>query len=150
MELNDFLIKAKINTYASRGELAESILEDESKELVYKEGEWKYRDRYFGSNKFTGEEIIWQNGRVIWGMNYYGKCLTNIVSSKEVYQFLKKALRQVQKDRPFRGPIELIEDDWKYFDKSIGDIDDFDGYEKIFFQEKLVYELKYHGGIVCK
>ena len=150
MELKDFLVEAKINTYASKGELTERILKDGSKELIYKEGEWKYRDRYFGSNKFIGEEIVWKNGRVIWGMNYYGKCLIDIVSSKEVYQFLRKALRQVQKDRPFRGPMELMEDDWKYFDKSMGNIDDFEGYEKIFYQEKLVYELKYHGGVVCR
>lgn len=150
MTLNEFLVKAKINTYANSDEIGERELEDGSKELIYGWGEWKYRDRYFGSNKFIGEEIIWQNRKVIWAMNYYGGVITDEVSVKRVYEFLKKALRQVKKDRPFRGPPKLVEGDWAYYDKNKGTITNFEGYEKIFYKRKLVCELKYHGGAVKK
>lgn len=150
MKINEFLVKAKINTYASSGEGGERKLEDGSKELVYEEGEWRYRDRYFGSNRFIGEEIVWQNGKVIWAMNYYGGTTTDGISEKEIYEFLKKALRQVEKDRPFRGPLELVEGDWAYYDESEGMIDGFEGREKILYQKEPVYELKYHGGVVEK
>ena len=65
MKLEEFLVRAKQNTYASAGE-EEDILTDGSKELLYEEGDFKYRDRYFGSKTFAGEEIIWKNdNRVI-------------------------------------------------------------------------------------
>ena len=49
MSLSTFLVKAKKNTYASVGEGSEERLEDSSKELIYEESDFKYRDRYFGS-----------------------------------------------------------------------------------------------------
>lgn len=55
MELQDFLVKAKINTYASSGEGGEKKLEDGGRELIFENGEYKYRDRYFGFNPFIGE-----------------------------------------------------------------------------------------------
>lgn len=54
-QLSKFLVKAKINTYASSGEGGERIFPDGSKE--FEEKEFKYRDRYFGFNPFIGEEI---------------------------------------------------------------------------------------------
>ena len=47
-----FLVKAKINTYATNGEDNEKTLLDGTKELEFKEGDFLYRDRYFGSNPF--------------------------------------------------------------------------------------------------
>ena len=43
-QLNKFLVKAKINTYASSEEGGEKILPDGSKEFEFKEREFKYRD----------------------------------------------------------------------------------------------------------
>ena len=47
-QLSKFLVKAKINTYASSGEGGEKILPDGGKEFEFEEKEFKYRDRYFG------------------------------------------------------------------------------------------------------
>ncbi|MFA5013842.1 MAG: DUF5680 domain-containing protein [Candidatus Paceibacterota bacterium] len=148
MELKDFLVEAKINTYAKDGEGGERVLEDGSKELIYENKEWKYRDRYFGFNPFIGEEAVWENGKMIWGMNYYGKILSDKVDVSQVYQFLKKAMRLVEADRPFRGPTELQEEEWDYRDENNGNIDKFEGVETIYFQKEKVYELKYHGGVI--
>lgn len=47
MELGKFLIKAKIATYPSVGEVYEMALEDGAKELTFEDGKFKYRDRYY-------------------------------------------------------------------------------------------------------
>lgn len=150
MKLEQFLVKAKMHTYASSGEGGERDLEDGSKELIYEEGDWQYRDRYFGFNPFIGEEVVWKNGKVVWVMNYCGRVLSEDVSAKEVYEFLKKAMRQVKEDRPFRGPTEFLEGGFRYADKNDGSAEDFSGIENIYFQDGKVYELRYHGGTVDK
>lgn len=148
MELPDFLVKAKINTYATSGEGGEQLLEDGSKQLRFEENEFKYMDRYFGFNPFIGEEVIWHHDLVIWGMNYYGKIISDSVSPAELYTFLQKAMRLVEKDRPFRGPETLEEGHYRYVDKSNGSIDNFHGTEEIYYRDKKVYELHYQGGMI--
>lgn len=148
-QLSKFLVKAKINTYASSGEEGGMVLSDGSKEFKFREGEFKYRDRYFGFNPFIGEEIIWQNGKIIWGMNYYGKVISEeIISAKQIYQFLQEALKRVAEDKPFRGPNDFKKGDLEYFNKIEGTLENFNGEETILFKKQLVYQLKYHGGSV--
>jgi len=146
-KLKKFLVKAKINTYATDGEDNEETLLDGTKELEFKEGDFLYRDRYFGSNPFIGEEVVFYNGKVIWGMNYCGGVILD-VSSEEIYVFLKKALRQVDETIPFRGPNHFEDGKLKYINTVNGDIKKFDGIEEIFLNGKGIYKLIYHGGIV--
>jgi len=149
MTFLEFLIEAKICTYALDGEGGEKIIEDGSKEFVFQKENYLYRDRYFnGSGKFAGEEIIFESGKPIWSMNYYGKTLTDTLTTKEIYLFLKKAMQLVSEKRPFRGPDSFIEGKYKYMDKSVGDISYFQGIEEIFYDDVKIYELKYHGGIL--
>lgn len=138
MKLNQFLVKAKINTYASS--------DDDIKELEFEEGEFKYKDQYFGFNPFIGEEIVWQNGEAIWGMNYYGKVLDNSVPEKEIYNFLREALRQVSEDQPFRGPKRFEKNNFLYINKIDGSINNFKGVEEIFYKDQKVHEVNYYGG----
>ncbi|RMF54997.1 XRE family transcriptional regulator [Candidatus Woesearchaeota archaeon] len=147
MKLNKFLVKAKANTYASSGEGGEKIIEDGSKELSYEEGEFKYRDRYFGFNPFVGEEIVWKKGKVLWAMNYYGKVISREVPAKRIYEFLKEALSRVNEEIPFRGPKEFEKDELRYENYPSGTIEEFTGFEKIFHKGKEVYRLYYHGGL---
>ena len=156
MKLAKFLIQAKINTYASAWQSPpslkatawqkEKILSDGSKEFKFKEKEFRYRDRYFGYDPFIGEEIVSYDDEVVWGMNYYGKVLSDEISTKQVYKFLKRAMREVTEDRPFRGPDNFKESDFEYVDKSYGDISMFHGMETTLFKGKEVYRLYYHGG----
>lgn len=148
MELSKFLVKAKIATYASAGEANERTLKDGAKELTYEEDELKYRDRYYGFNPFIGEEIVWQKNKILWSMNYYGKIISYIISAKEVYKFLQNAIGQVKEDRPFRGPNNVKSGDFEYIDKSIGNINNFSGKEKILFRGQKIYVLIYHGGFI--
>jgi len=150
MELNQFLVKAKINTYAKEGENNEIILENGSKSLSYKEDNFKYQDIYFGFNPFIGEEIVWENETLIWGMNYYGGIISKIVSTKEIYGFLRKALKKVEKEMPFRGPKQFKEKEFEYINNYEGDIENFKGTEMIKYQRELVYQLEYRGGLIKK
>lgn len=146
--LADFLVKAKINTYARGGENGEKILSNGSKIFEFKEKEFKYQDRYFGFNPFIGEEIVWENNKIIWGMNYYGQVILKTVSPTGVYEFLKEALKTIKKDKPFRGADKYKKGRFKYINKASGDMKNFKGEEKIFHNNKLVHILTYHGGII--
>ena len=149
-QLSKFLVKAKINTYASSGEGGEKILFDESKEFEFEEKEFKYRDRYFGFDPFIGQETVWQNGKIIWGMNYYGKVVSEVIPVKQIYQFLKEVLKKVLENKPFRGPDNFKQGDFEYFNKVEGVVENFQGEEAIFYKKQLVYKLNYHGGLVIR
>ena len=147
-QLSKFLVKAKINTYTSSGEGGEKVLFDGSKEFEFIEGEFKYRDSYFGLNFFVGEEIVWKSGKTVWGMNYYGKIVSQTVSPRQIYQFLQEALRKIPENKPFRGPQRFQKDNFKYFNKTKGTVEKFEGEEMIFHKGISVYKLIYHGGII--
>lgn len=147
-EFVSFLLRAKQKTYATGGEGNERNLEDGTRELSYREGNFFYRDRYFGFNPFIGEEVVWENGKVIWAMNYYGMTTAESAPAGDVYHFLQRAMQRVNAERPFRGPDEYEEGDFLYRDASEGNVSQFSGKETIFFQKKPVYLLIYHGGNV--
>jgi len=145
-ELAQFIVKAKRNTYAGKGEGQRRS--DGSKNLQYKEGDYVYRDKYFGSERFGGEEVVWLTEKPVWLMNYHGGIEKKIVDSKRVFAFLRKALSQVSVDRPFRGPRFYQEGDFKYVDSSSGDTTCFKGTEEITYRGETVHRLEYAGGII--
>ena len=53
MELEDFLVKAKMSTNGSE-DTKPIQLDDGSKEYRYEIEDYIYRDRYFGGNPFIG------------------------------------------------------------------------------------------------
>ena len=143
--LAQFLITAKKNTYAAG--ITENVVDD-AKESVYEQDEYSYKDRYYGTSQFSGEEIVKENGVVIWSMNYYGGLLVNNVEEGKINTFLKKALLKVPLDIPFRGPKKFIDKDFKYENNVSGNIRNFKGTECIFYKKIKVYSLEYHGGII--
>lgn len=143
-----FLIKAKKNTYALSGEREEKVLADGARELIYKSKDFFYRDRYYGSDPFVGEEVVFLNDEPFWVMNYAGRCFKKIIPKNEVYSFLKKCLRKVTVDSPFRGPSEYHSGDYIYKNKTKGEISNFYGEESVYYKNKRIYGLKYHGGLV--
>ncbi|MDP3785388.1 MAG: DUF5680 domain-containing protein [bacterium] len=149
MTLGEFLVKAKVHTYASVGESGEQVFDNGGRELIFEDGGFRYRDIYFGFNPFVGEEIVWQGEKPIWGMNYYGQVLSNLIPPKDIYGFLKKALRKVTEEKPFRGPILFQEGGFEYKCKNEGDIARFVGLEEILYKGEEVYILNYHGGLIA-
>lgn len=149
MQLVDFIVKAKKDTYAS-GKKAQKLA-DGSKRFTFEEGELKYQDTYFVFNNkfdgaFFGTEIVWNKNKICWCMNYYGQANSPNVSTHEVYVVLRKAMSALSKDKPFRGPAYLKEGDFEYKDENVGEVNQFRGTERIFHKGKEVYRLEYHGG----
>jgi len=145
-ELAQFLIKAKKSTYA--GGRAQTTGADKSKNLQFKKGKYLYRDRYFGSERFGGEEIVWQKGEPVWLMNYNGGMTKRTLDKETVFAFLRQALMQVSIEKPFRGPLSFVRDDLHYKNLILGDIIWFEGTEEILYRGETVYRVEYSGGII--
>lgn len=144
--LIEFLLQAKKSTYAGAEGDSKRVLSDGSKEFVFTADKYYYRDRYFGSNPFAGEEVVFYNDEAIWVMNYRGCILDKTINDKEVYSFLKQALMNVPEAAPFRGPSEFALGDYKYVSEVQGDINSLVGAEKIYLKNNEIYELYFHGG----
>ena len=142
-QLVEFLIKAKRATYAGKG--AETTASRvKSHDLVFEEGDYMYYDTYLGGPKFAGEEALWIKGEPYWSMNYIGRVTGDNFSG----DFLKEALLRVPEDKPFRGPEEFEEGDYKYTCEKDGDYAWFVGHEEIFYKDNQVYECRFHGGLI--
>ena len=142
-QLVEFLIKAKKATYAGKGaETTSSRVK--SHDLIFEEGDYMYYDTYFGGPKFAGEEALWIKGEPYWSMNYIGRVTGDNFSG----DFLKEALLRVPEDKPFRGPEEFTEGDYRYTCAIDGDYTWFIGHEEIFYKDKQIYECRFHGGVI--
>ena len=150
-ELAQFLVKAKIVTYASgKDEFTVTPALAESHQLEYVDGNLLYRDIYFGGLHFIGMEIVFKGEQAIWGMSYYGGVLpaSSDLQIARMPPILKAALREVPLEAPFRGPASFQDNDYYYENEIHGDISSFHGTEIIRDQEQAIYRLLYNGGLV--
>lgn len=138
----EFLCRAKRETYAS-GNAKECIpCRPNSHDLKYCEGNLIYIDTYLGGEKFVGEEAIWNDNIPLWSMNYAGR----IVEEGFEGGFLKEALRIVNEEYPYRGPLSYENGEFKYECSFAGNFEWFDGEEVIYKNDVKIYECKFHGG----
>ncbi len=158
-QLADFLVQAKINSFAQSGlprneaedtssEAKKTILPDGKKIFEFEQAGFRYLDNYSGFNPFKGKEIVFFLGQPAWEMAYQGEVTDSDLEPKTVYEFLKKALRQVTIARPFRGPSHFTEGEFEYLNKVEGSIKKFQGHETIYFNNQEVYQLDYYGGLL--
>jgi hypothetical protein len=145
MELIDFIIEAKVKGYADPNAKS-TKLEDNSTELIFTKENYVYRDRYFGGEPFSGQEVVFQNNKEKWIMNYYGLVYDKEINIELIYGFLRKCLSKVPKDAPYRGPKQFKENDFEYYNTIEGTFEEFKGHEKILYKGKEIYRLNYHGG----
>lgn len=145
-ELTTFLVKAKIETYASNDQSRLFKCEPGCKGAKYTVGDFQYRDRYFGEHNFRGEEIVWWKHTPIWGMNYFGVTDRTEEVPKEFPAFSMEAVRNVDKEMPFRGPKSYKKGEFEYLNNVEGTVRDFHGTEKILYRGREIYKLHYHGG----
>ncbi len=59
---------------------------------------------------------------------------------------LKESLKRVDKEIPYRGPTEYRYGKMDYFCTVRGDMNFFNGEEKICYENMEVYKLYFHGG----
>ena len=74
MNIIEFLIKAKISTYADGIKYKVASTRPNSIDYHYEEDSFIYHDTYFGSKEFYGEEIVYFDNLPIWHMEYKGEC----------------------------------------------------------------------------
>jgi uncharacterized protein DUF5680 len=148
-----FLVTAKRRTYAGLDDDAtvDAPILRGSKQLEYSEHDLSYRDIYFGMSFFVGQETVTANERVIWSMSYAGGVSPDITDRGRflaIYAFLRQGLLRVGEGRPFRGPSQFEQGDFRYTNTSDGDISEFHGTEQIHHGATRVYDLRYSGGII--
>lgn len=145
-----FLIAAKLHTYARQGgQVGMPPFLPGARQLEYHEPPLLYRDIYFGENFFVGQETVYYETRPVWAMGYAGGILPGVAPELErgqIYAFLREALRQVEMERPYRGPESWCREPFTYTNHSQGDVERFWGIEVIGYRERPVYELRYSGG----
>jgi len=150
-QLRNFLFEANANGYAAN---ENRILPQRPgfKELEYQKGEWYFRDSYAGWYMAPGQEVIYFKNTPVWTMAYTGgmkeEWHKDEYFTSETFKFLKEALLAMDKDKPYRGPMSFRRDEWWYISKIKGEIDDFIGNEKIYNNNRLVFEQNFIGGLI--
>lgn len=146
MGLKEFIKDAKKSTYAA-GDNAEKInLPDGGIKFIIQKDNLEYSDIYYGFDPFIGQELVKQNGKTIWVMNYIGYMLDRTIDANLIFHFLQKALKNPDEELPLRGQKEFKEQNLTYINEVKGNFDLFTAKEKIYLNDICVYELDYHGG----
>lgn len=72
-------------------------------------------------------------------MNYCGQCADDIISEKEIYNFLQKALRKVNLKNIYWWPKEILNENFCYKNKNYGNIKSFYSEEEVYYKIKMGY-----------
>jgi hypothetical protein len=142
--LKEFLCDARQNTYAADATRVDNPRLLGSVQLEFQKGVYAYRDVYFDGNKrFVGQEIVYQDLKPIWGMNYIGSQIGKLETT-----FLKESLFKLAEKCRFGGTCEYKKREYKYTDRGQGSLEEFAGQEEIFLEDKSIYKLNYQGGLI--
>ncbi len=143
--LTKFLKYAKKKAYASKLTFPKKTIFNGKRHIIKKD-DLIYIDTYYGDKTFSGKEVILIKKSPVWSMVYYGGIKDNDLNKKDIYKFLKYCLRDIPDTFPIRGKNNIVKNRFKYVNKWKGDLKSFEGNERIYFKEKLVYSLRYIGG----
>jgi hypothetical protein len=147
-ELNAIIVRAKATTYVGGGTPAQPSRQG-SHDLLWSEGDWSYRDSYFGGTDFLGQETVWLRGEPVWAMNYYGYIrLPELIDARRAGETIKAALSSMYKQGRFLGGFQWAGEHGDYIDQSEGDAAHFHGREIILVGGKEAYALDYFGGLI--
>lgn len=145
--IEQFLIKARTKTYAGSGGMVTAALSG-SRQLEFSESDLSYRDVYYvGKNTFYGIETIFDNGKPVFGMSYYGNW--GNMTEVETDNILRGALIANPNTR-LRTQIEWKKDEFTYNcnpDTTNG-INEISGTEAISKNGQQVYAFYYAGGML--
>lgn len=147
-DLEVFIVRAKRATYVGSGETAAPSRAG-SHDLVFADGDWGYRDSYFGGTDFHGQEVVWHRGEPVWAMSYYGTILRpDLIDAPRAGLTIKAALSAMYAEGRFLDGFEWQGEHGLYRDSSTGDVAHFHGRETISVDSVEAYALDYFGGLV--
>jgi len=101
----------------------------------------------------VGQEIVKYKEKVVWSIVYYGGIIKDVLSKDAVYGYLRIFLSDSD-DIPARGKDGQVKPNGNskiiYHNRLRGgeDIKHFSGREFIMYDNDMIYELFYSGGIV--
>ncbi len=147
-KLLQFLLQARVKTYAGGGGKTEAVLSG-SIQLEYQKSDWFYRDVYYnGKGVFMGLEAVYYQSKPVWTMSYYGSCKG--APEKQVYKFLKEALLAKWKTARIWKRVEWKRGDYKYICEPDfeGSVKELAGVEKIFKGSQEIYTFYYAGALL--
>jgi len=146
--LKEFLCEARRNTYAANNNPIDNPRLLASTQLEFRRGDYSYRDIYFDAEKrFIGQEIIYQDLKPIWGMNYIGTAQGAPLGKIET-AFLRESLFKLAEKCRLGENCEYEKREFKYQDQGQGNLEEFSGKEEIFSNGKNIYKLNYQGGLI--
>ena len=145
--LKSFLAEANQAGYAAEDTREWIKEQDGSLTILYKKGVLSYHDNFFGGDPFGGRIVVSQDSQPKWMMVYYG-FVSQEIEANLMFQFLRKALKQMPADIPLRGPTSFTELEMEYLNKWSGTLERYQGSELILRSGKKVYQCTYQGGWV--
>jgi len=143
----DFLVMAKRNTYAGNSGRRDPLFPG-ALQLEFADGGFLYRDIYYGSLFFVGQEVVHSMGLPVWSMSYSGGIIALNADSGHIYTFLKSALLNPDPELPLRGPVTFQSQGLRYENSAVGEIENFYGTERILKNSETVYTMRYSGGLI--
>lgn len=145
--LQQFLIASNAAGYAE-GDSKKWIKEDnQSTTIPFESGDWRSDDNFFGGEPYGGRTVVFYKGNPTWMMVYYG-WVEDGVDADLVYKVLRGALMKMPEEAPYRGPKEYKQEEFTYTNTWNGNVERFDGEEKITQGEKVIYQASYRGGLI--
>jgi hypothetical protein len=146
--LKEFLCDARKNTYSANASSIDNPRLLASTQLEFQKGDYFYRDIFFnGDKKYIGQEIVYQDSKPVWGMNYIGTAQGAPLGKLEA-AFLKEALFKLAEKCRLGQSCEYEKREFKYQDQGQGNLEEFLGQEEIFSNGKNIYKLNYQGGLI--
>lgn len=153
-----FLVQAQKNTFAGG---QENHLSDGSTFAEYQDETFFFKDVWYGSSKFLGQQIMIYKptGEKFWGVGYWGIDLNKEMMNKGGNDFLKLALRNVPEEFPVRGPQSFhvhsypdlfYNNNWSCNFDGLGCLSGFDGKDIIYKKDIRIFYLGYVGGFIQK
>ena len=101
VELERFVVEAKRATYVGGG-VAAAEPDRSPWILVFRQGDWLYRDSYFGGSDFLGQEVVWFRRQPRWAMNYHGYIRrTDLIDAARAGATIKAALPSMYAEGDF-------------------------------------------------
>ncbi|MEK7665017.1 MAG: DUF5680 domain-containing protein [Patescibacteria group bacterium] len=142
--LKEFIAESRKNTLLGGSLLVDTPRLIGSLQIEFQKGDFFYQNIFFKRQKgVIGQEVVYQNNRPVWGMNYFGSFM-----QKEAEEFLEDSLLKLLKECRFGKICEFERKEFKYKDNGEGAIERFLGKEQIFLKGKEIYKLNYQGGLI--
>ena len=146
-ELENFLLRARTQTYAAATGKVKSPFLPGSVQYEYTEGSFSYQDVYYiGNGIFPGLETVFFEGKPVWSMSYFGDF--SKMTEEQADNMLRIALMELWETTRIYKNVVKDYGDFIYTCAGSGNIDELSGREEIKAGRELLYFFEYNGGFI--